>query len=162
MTIAADDYAALDRLTAAYHENARNKGFTELHDRLNALVALMLDEDDRLYDPELAQYLVNIEAGNELMLIVTELGEAHEQIRTSPYRIDQTYYVDEDGNTTLERFAPDGTMRKPEGYPSEIADVQIRIGDTVGRRHVVLGEGITREKAEYNATRAQRHGGKKF
>ena len=92
---------------------------------------------------------------------VAELGEAHEQIRTSPFPIDQTYYFDEDGNATLERVAPDGTIRKPEGYPSEIADVEIRLGDTAGRRKIRVGD-EARGKAEYNAARAQRHGGKKF
>lgn len=156
-----EDFQALDRLHESYHANARRKGFTELHDRLQNLVTLLRDDANRLYDPELADYLVNIEAGNELMLIVTELGEAHEQIRTSPFAIDQTYYFDEDGNPTLERVAPDGTIRKPEGYPSEIADVEIRLGDTAGRRNIRVGD-EARGKSEYNASRAQRHGGKKF
>lgn len=154
-----DNYEALDSLNASYHENARNKGFVDLHDRLEALVEVLTTGGTIEADPELAAYLPLIEAGNELMLIVGELGEAHEQLRVSPYDINQTYYVDGD-ETTLERFGPDGTMRKPEGYPSEIADVQIRLGDTVGRRKMRVGD-IAREKAEYNATRAHRHG-KKF
>lgn len=156
-----EDFEAMDRLHGAYHANAKAKGFTELHDRLKNLTALLRDEYDRLYDPELADYIENCEAGNELMLIVTELGEAHEQIRTSPFPIGQTYYYDEMGHPTLERIAPDGSIRKPEGYPSEIADVEIRIGDTAGRRGIRVGD-EARGKAEYNAARAQRHGGKKF
>lgn len=162
VTTPSTDFEALDRLHAGYHENARKKGFTDLHDRLKSLVAVLRDENEGdLYDPELADYLVNIEAGNELMLIVTELGEAHEQIRTSPFPIDQTYYFDEDGQPTLERTAPDGTLRKPEGYPSEIADVEIRVGDTAGRRNIRVGA-EAQGKAEYNSTRTQKHGGKAF
>lgn len=128
------DFDALDRLHEGYHANARRKGFVDIHDRLKVLVETVREGGTVEPDAELADYLVNIEAGNELMLIVAELGEAHEQIRTSPFPIDQTYYFDEDGNATLERVAPDGTIRKPEGYPSEIADVEIRLGDTAGRR----------------------------
>lgn len=156
----AEDFTALDRLHEAYHANARRKGFTDLHEQLKELVDYVRRPDGG-NNPELADYIVNIEAGNELMLIVTELGEAHEQIRTSPFPIDQTYYFDEEGYPTLERVAPDGTIRKPEGYPSEMADVEIRVGDTAGRRNIRVGD-EARGKAEYNAARSLRHGGKKF
>ncbi len=156
MTATNEDIQALDRISESFHENARNKGFVELHDRLAQLAAYVREQD-----PELADYILRCEAGNELMLMVTELGEAHEEIRTSPFAMNQTYYIDENGEKTLERFAEDGTMRKPEGLPSELADVQIRMGDTVGRRKISLGA-IVAEKAEYNASRSQRHGGKKF
>lgn len=152
-----EDFDALDRLSEGFHENARAKGFTTLHDRLVALSERTRQEGDA----ELADYLLLVEQGNELMLIVTELGEAHESIRTSPYPSDVTYYVDDEGNPTLVGVNDDGTPRKPEGLGSELADVQIRLGDTVGRRGISLGV-ETRGKAVYNATRAQRHGGKKF
>lgn len=150
------DFDALDRLHDGFHANARNKGFVDLHDRL-----VQHAEHVRVTDPELADYILRCEAGNELMLIVTELGEAHEEIRTSPYPMYQTYYVDEDGNKTLERTAPDGTIRKPEGLPSELADVEIRLGDTARRRRIMVGQ-EARGKAEYNASRSQKHGGKRF
>lgn len=156
MTNTTNDFEALDRLSDGFHQNARAKGFVDLHDRL-----VELAKQVRETDPDLAMYLLRCEAGNELMLMVTELGEAHEEVRTSPFDMHQTYYVDENGEKTLERFAADGTMRKPEGLPSELADVQVRLGDTVRRRGILLG-GITQEKAEYNATRSQRHGGKRF
>ena len=156
MTTHNEDIAALDRLSAGFHKNARAKGFVELHDRLAQLAAYVREQD-----PDLADYMLRCEAGNELMLMVTELGEAHEEIRTSPYPSDVTYYVDEEGNPTLIGVNEDGTPRKPEGLGSELADVQIRLGDTVGRRGIQHGV-QTREKAQYNATRAQKHGGKKF
>lgn len=151
-----EDFDALDRLTAGHHANARAKGFVDLHDRLVALAERIQGED-----PELANYILVCEAGNEIMLIVTELGEAHEEIRTSPFEMDQTYYRDEDGQPTLEEFDAEGNQRKPEGLGSELADVQIRLGDTVHRRGISLGGEVGR-KAKYNASRALRHGGKKF
>jgi hypothetical protein len=135
-TLTNDDYDALDRITDAHHENARNKGFVTLHERLVQHAAHV-----RVTDPELADYMLMCEAGNELMLIVTELGEAHEEIRTSPYPMDVTYFRDEQGNPTLEEFDAEGNPRKPEGLGSELE---------------------TLRKAFYNATRALRHGGKKF
>ncbi len=156
-----EDYEALDRLTDLQHENARNKGFVELHDRLVALAETVRRGGAISMDPDLANYMLQCEAGNELMLIVTELGEAHEEIRTSPFPMDATYYVDEEGNKTLEEIDANGFPRKPEGLGSELADVQIRVGDTVHRRNIALGKEV-RRKAIYNATRAARHGGKAF
>lgn len=155
------DHEALDRLTDAHHQNARAKGFTELHDRLSLLAQVVRLGGAINRDPELADYLLMCEAGNELMLIVTELGEAHEEIRTSPFPMDVTYYRDELGNPTLEEFDANGNPRKPEGLGSELADVQIRLGDTVHRRGIRLGMEVLR-KAIYNASRALRHGGKRF
>lgn len=155
------DYDALDRLTDLQHANARKKGFVDLHDRLKELANVVRFGGAISMDPALADYILQVEAGNELMLIVTELGEAHEEIRTSQFAMHETYYVDESGEKTLEQLNADGTQRKPEGLGSELADVQIRLGDTVHRRNVKLGAEV-RRKAQYNADRAQRHGGKKF
>lgn len=155
------DLQALDRLTEAQHENARRKGFVEMHDRLLALVPILVNGGTVDPDPDLAEYLLTVEAGNELMLIVTELGEAHEEIRTSPFAMHETYYVDENGEKTREPKNADGTQRKPEGLGSELADVQIRLGDTVHRRRIGLGTQVG-IKAEYNSTRTQKHGGKAF
>jgi NTP pyrophosphatase (non-canonical NTP hydrolase) len=48
---------------------------------------------------------------------------------------------------------------KPEGFPSEIADVVIRIGDLCGYLGIDLTEAV-RVKMAFNATRPHRHGGK--
>jgi hypothetical protein len=156
-----EDYEALDRLTVLQHENARNKGFVDLHDKLKDLAMTVRRGGAVSMDPALADYILQCEAGNELMLIVTELGEAHEEIRTSPFPMYTTYFVDEDGNKTLDEFDANGKPRKPEGLGSELADVQIRLGDTVHRRKIGLGREVLR-KAIYNASRAARHGGKAF
>lgn len=49
---------------------------------------------------------------------------------------------------------------KPEGFPSELADVIIRIGDLCGYLGIDLEAAVT-EKMAYNATRTHRHGGKR-
>jgi NTP pyrophosphatase (non-canonical NTP hydrolase) len=53
----------------------------------------------------------------------------------------------------------DAASKKPEGFPSEIADVLIRIGDLCGYLGIDLALEV-RLKQAYNATRAHRHGGK--
>lgn len=52
-----------------------------------------------------------------------------------------------------------GAPRKPEGVPSELADIVIRALDFADARNIDLGAMIE-EKIAYNATRGHRHGGK--
>lgn len=78
----------------------------------------------------------------KLMLITTEVAEAMEDVRNG--------HIEPD--TRL-----DG---KPEGLPSELADIVIRVMDLAGSISIDLAHEIHR-KMEYNATRSHRHGGKK-
>lgn len=91
--------------------------------------------------------------GNKLMLIVGEVAEAHEEIRKG---VDprETYYPGKPTGGIISRTL------KPEGLPSELADVVIRVFDLAGALNIDLGESIAR-KMEYNATRPHKHG-KKF
>ena len=80
----------------------------------------------------------------KLMLITTEVSEAAECVRNG------------------EALLWHGENNKPEGLLAELADVFIRICDTVG----ALGAGdafsdAVYEKMEYNLGRSHRHGGKK-
>lgn len=79
----------------------------------------------------------------QLMLFVTEIAEAAEEFRA--------------GHALTEIYYRDG---KPEGFPIELADLLIRVGDTCGRYGIDLTEAIA-IKMEYNATRPYRHGNKK-
>ena len=78
-----------------------------------------------------------------IALIVTECAEAIEEIRNS-HPISETYY-------------PDGD--KPEGVPTEIADVVIRCLDFAFVYGIDLAA-VIETKLAYNETRGWRHGGK--
>lgn len=79
-----------------------------------------------------------------LMLSVSELVEALEEYRGG--RTLTEVYEDENG--------------KPMGFPTEIADVFIRLGDLCERYGIDITE-VIQQKMAYNVTRPRRHGGKK-
>ena len=98
----------------------------------------------------------------KLALIVTEAGEAIEELRNGRLA-DETYYSGGVGEEELHPSQPidlDGSHRKPEGVPSELADIVIRCFDFASEAGIDLGAIIV-EKLEYNATRGRMHGGKK-
>jgi len=84
--------------------------------------------------------------GELLMLVNTELAEAMEDYR-------------EHGMAGLSHltFSPD--KRKPTGFPSELADVLVRVADICGRYDIDLNRALN-EKLRYNEGRPFRHGGK--
>ena len=81
-----------------------------------------------------------------LMLMVTEIAEAAEELRDALCLAD----------LTTVRLTDRG---KPEGFLSELADVVIRIMDTTENMGANLGDMI-RLKNEYNASRPFMHGRK--
>lgn len=101
-------------------------------------------EDRPASGPELTNW-----QGNKLMLIVSEAVEAHDEIR-SGHTAYETYYVPKEAVLI---DAPE----KPEGVPSEIADVVIRSADFAWTEGFDLAD-IIIEKLEYNATRGHKHG----
>jgi len=94
--------------------------------------------------------------GNKLMLMVSELVEAHDELRNGK-AANETYYPTATGSDLLHGDGP----FKPEGVPSELADTVIRIFDFCFTENIDLGA-IIEEKLAYNKTREQMHGGKKF
>ncbi len=88
--------------------------------------------------------IVNRNIGELLALIHSEVSEALEDWRNGkPINV-----------MTLR--AKDG---KPEGFPSEMADIFIRVADMCGHFKINL-ESALEEKLAYNKTRPHRHGGK--
>ncbi|UYL88372.1 MazG-like nucleotide pyrophosphohydrolase [Arthrobacter phage EvePickles] len=113
MTLTASTVEALRELQQTCGDTAASKGF---HDdrpkpmRIGATVAGLKERNAQLANWQ----------GNKLMLIVSEVVEAHDEIRNGR-AADETYYPT-DGKEV-------GNLRrpfKPEGVPSEIADVVIR------------------------------------
>jgi hypothetical protein len=151
-----------ERITNAAHENARAKGFHKHGDEVQRRLAQARGDlenweatfDRPARDEALAHARSEVEFyetvlsehyGNRLMLIVGEVVEAHEEIR-SGHGVNEIYY------------GPDG---KPEGVPIELADVQIRLDDTIGEMQIDM-PAAKEEKGDYNERRAAMHGGRKF
>lgn len=101
-----------------------------------------------------------------LALITTEVAEAIEELRNGR-QVDETYYsgglgyAPGDPLEGYDRDATDqaGNPRKPEGVPSELADVVIRSFDLAHEAGIDLAAMIE-EKISYNQTRGFRHGRK--
>lgn len=121
---------------------SKEHGFHEDDDQLRKVIA------SGSYDEGDVRALRN-HYGNRLMLIVGEVGEAHEQLRMGR-RADEAYYLD----------AITEGPRKPEGVPSELADVVIRAFDLAAETGIDLAAHIA-EKMVYNNSRPYKHG-KKF
>lgn len=84
--------------------------------------------------------------GDLVALMHTELSELYEEYRNNR-QPNETYYT------------PD-KPGKPEGIPSELADVIIRALHFAGVFSIDIHD-MVREKHEYNLTRPYRHGGKR-
>ena len=110
-------------------------------------------------------------------LIGNEVAEAIEELRDG-HGPDEVYYTINgvrvfpvtDGSgaswTTDQRGTDNGTtwtgiQAKPEGYPTELADVIIRALDMAAMLNIDI-DAIVWQKLAYNAPRGQMHGGKRI
>ena len=99
-----------------------------------------------------------------LALVMGEASEAIEEIRAG-HAVDETYYPRGPWFVRLREWlgrifcGREPKPAKPEGVPSEVADVVIRCLDFADYYGIDL-EAMIAEKVAYNATRGYRHGGK--
>jgi NTP pyrophosphatase (non-canonical NTP hydrolase) len=97
--------------------------------------------------------------GDLIALCHTELSEAYEEYRNG-HGVNERYYTGSFRTDNEGKMTPDSVVSgKPEGIPSELADVMIRILDMAEAFGINLQE-VMLEKHEYNKTRGYRHGGK--
>ena len=95
-----------------------------------------------------------------LALITTEVAEAIEELRHG-CAVDETYYptalTEDNARNIRDGLTPAELNLKPEGVPSELADVVIRSFDFAHEAGIDLAA-IIEEKLAYNKTREHRHG----
>jgi NTP pyrophosphatase (non-canonical NTP hydrolase) len=152
----AEWFNALNDLRDMAGRNSQEHGFW---DRGGKIAQDILDDVPYAEDAE-REYL-----STRLMLIVGEVAEAHEEIRKG-LAVNHEYVsyppslVAEIGpEAAAERFAREGLIPKPEGVPSELADILIRVLDFCAEQKIDIGS-VVRHKMEFNATRPRLHGKK--
>lgn len=99
--------------------------------------------------------------GEVIALMHSELSEALEDHRNGRGFREVWYEKEDDFGIVFAQGEQPASEWKPCGIPTELADTVIRIFDTCGHLNIDL-EAAIREKMSYNATRPQRHGGKKL
>ena len=150
-----DKYEAIAELQRECYQAAADKGFHREGDRLKAIVESDAPGWAEVHEGNVRN-LANYRA-NKLMLIVGEAVEAHEELRAGRGVV-ETYYPTAPYayrgplNTGVRE-----TLHKPEGIPSELADIVIRVLDFAGSEGIDLA-GMIREKLAFNATRPDKHG----
>jgi hypothetical protein len=170
-----DEMRVLRNVQAGIGQANADKGFREHGDRVRESAAdfqgsrYTVLENRELWTQTLHDYYAN-----KLLLIVSEVTEAHDELRTG-HPIDETYYAEgarasTSIDNTLSASVFDASLvtiilHKPEGFLSELADVLIRtldLADEIQREHPNFDlAGMVDEKLRYNATRPHKHG-KKF
>lgn len=148
------DRDSLRKFFTLFHERAREKGFHKMSDKVHNEAVLLEAEGQN----DFAAYLLATHRGNRLGLLADEITEAREEIRKG--KRPSELYTSETHETTT---------AKPEGYLTEMADVFIRFGDTIGEEDyyfngdfIELFLDVLEGKIGFNKQRSHMNGGKKF
>ncbi len=89
------------------------------------------------------------EVSEKLMLIVSEVAEALEEMREVPENVHPT-------DIHARSYRRLHTDLKPEGFGVELADIVIRVAHLAGELNIPLGR-LVQEKLSFNATRPYKH-----
>lgn len=128
--------------------NSVAKGFGKEADKLHELIDFLIQLNqagDSRWDQDLINSLLSSYFSKRLNLIHDELAEGHEELRSGKAP-DEEYRNDKPGKEG-----------KPEGIPSELADVIIRVLDLAGEYEIDMADVIF-GKTAYNASRDAMHG----
>lgn len=90
----------------------------------------------------------------KLCLIHSEVSEALEEVRMGNHVRDMTFQPDTQGLDTEQAQLH---IPKPVGFPSEMADIIIRVMDLCGAYDIDI-QGAVEQKMTYNASRPHKHG----
>lgn len=146
----------LNLLSGLAHNNAVDHGFWSGDDERRTAAETLVEAG---WSPDEATKLAFAQGPRlmqALMLVVSELAEAVEDYRDHPNDVAVIKYE----STAIGNYmSPDGVPPKPYGFPIELADAVIRLGDLCGRYGIDLGKAVE-VKMAYNKTRPMRHGGK--
>ena len=135
-----------DELQIKIGRGNAQRGFHAEGDELRANAA-----SEHEYDTAMLRNYYMVKVG----LIMSEGAEALEELR-SGRPVDQNYYT-HNGVETDFSTRGNNELNKPEGVPSEIADIVIRCFDFADEAGFSLIEVIL-EKLAYNDTRSRLHG----
>ena len=136
-----------DELQIKIGRGNAQRGFHAEGDELRANAA-----SEHEYDTAMLRNYYMVKVG----LIMSEGAEALEELR-SGRPADRNYYTDSDGVETDFSTRGNNELNKPEGVPSEIADIVIRCFDFADEAGFSLINAIL-EKIDYNDTRTHMHG----
>lgn len=139
-----DVFQALNTLQAQIGANNREAGW---HERAETLLFQVLQAERVLGQRSVkdAREALIDHIGTKVMLVVTELSEAIEEMR--------------DGRGWDEVYYKDSSPEKPEGFSIEIADAIIRLLDISAILKFAAGDRV-QLKLEANKKRGYKHGGR--